>query len=43
MIYRITGGIAFVFIGLTYLGFGIPSFVTGVFSVIAGVALLASI
>lgn len=44
MVYRITGGIAFLLIGLTYLGVAaIPSSVTGVFTLIAGIALLVGI
>lgn len=43
MIYRITGGIAFLLIGLQNVGVGIPPMVTGIFAIIAGVALLAGV
>lgn len=43
MIYRITGGIALVLIGTTYLGIYSNNFITGIFALIAGIALLGSI
>lgn len=42
MVYRITGGIALGILGLTTLGLtAIPAVVTGIFLLIAGIALLA--
>ena len=41
MVYRIAGGIFFILIALEYFGFGqIPKVVTGIFALLAGVALL---
>jgi hypothetical protein len=42
MVYRICGGIAFLFLGLSSLGIAkLPEPVIGVFLLIAGIALLA--
>lgn len=42
MVYRITGGIFFVLLAAEMLGLvGVPKVVTGVFGLIAGIALLA--
>ena len=42
MVFRICGGIAFLFLGLGMLGIAkLPDAVTGVFLLIAGIALLA--
>ncbi len=44
MIYRIFGGIAFVLIALNAFGIAsVPAIVLGIFSIVAGVALLAGI
>lgn len=43
MVYRITGGLAFLCIGLTGAGLAIPTIITAVLCVIAGIALLAGV
>lgn len=41
MLYRISGGIFFLLLGVTQCGFSmIPLFVIGIFGIIAGIALL---
>lgn len=42
MVYRICGGIAFLLLGLSAVGIAqVPEYLTGVFLIIAGIALLA--
>lgn len=42
MVYRITGGLAFLFLGFSAVGFTeIPPIITGVLLIVAGIALLA--
>lgn len=43
MVYRITGGIAFILLGVSAFGLAIPVVLTAIFCVIAGVALLAAL
>lgn len=45
MYYRILGGIAFILLGATALGIivGIPVWITAIFCVAAGIALLAGV
>ena len=42
MVYRITGGIAFILLGITAF-YPIPAAITAVFCVTAGIALLAAL
>jgi hypothetical protein len=39
MVYRIFGAITFVLISLTAFGLAIPALVTGIFALVAGIAL----
>lgn len=44
MLYRICGGIFFLLMAISLLGFGaVPNLVTGVFALLAGIGLLAGI
>lgn len=44
MVYRVAGGIFLLLLGLDFLGVGgVPSTITGIVGVIAGIALLAGL
>jgi len=44
MVYKITGGIFLILLGISLLGIaGVPDVITGVFGLIAGIALLAGV